>query len=169
MAKESDTTERLIWSDLIAPSGMFTLGLLPMRTHTCNAGGLREGIESQGGQIRARRRVKAATWCIADCYRVAAAGMAGKRSEESLQLRLTSLGWRRGTGGMKDDRSCWDVQRSQCLGGGGGVWQWKGTAVTAAWSRIKVQMPTEEFLQKNSTVIAIYRSCLGYSFSKCSL
>lgn len=48
----------------IAPSSMFTLGLLPMRTHTCNAGGLREGIESQGGQIRVRKSVKAATQCI---------------------------------------------------------------------------------------------------------
>lgn len=53
--------------------------------------------------------------------------------------------------------------------GGGGVWQWKGAVVMAARSLIKVQMPSEESLQKNRRVIAIYRSCLGYSFSKCSL
>lgn len=48
----------------LAPSGMVTLDLLPMRFHTCNAGALREGVESQDGQIRARRRVKTATRCI---------------------------------------------------------------------------------------------------------
>lgn len=151
----------------LAPSGMVTLDLLPIRTHTCNEGGLRESVESQGGQIRARR-VKAATRCI--CWLL----------QRQLQAWLE--------GGQKRASGCalpaqdaggaqmaWRMTEVVEMYEGAGAWvevaglAMEGHRCPAAWSRIKVQMPTEEFLQKNSTVIAMYRSCLGYSFSKCSL
>jgi hypothetical protein len=43
----------------------------------------------------------------------------------------------------------------------GGSGRGGGLLSRVAWSLIKVQMPSGQFLQKESTVIAIYPSCLG--------
>lgn len=153
----------------LAPSGMVTLDLLPMRNHTCNAGGLREGVESQGGQIRARGRVKAATQCVCWLLQRGSCRHGWKEVRREPLAAPYQLRMQEGHRWHEGWQKSWRCTKEPGPGWRWWVWPWKGTAVTAAWSQIKVQMPTEEFLQKNSTVIAMYRSCLGYSFSKCSL
>lgn len=156
--------------DLWLPSRSFWnihFRLASMKTHTCDAWGLQVGIKSKGGQVNEKKKGHLAVWLLVatDWQQRALMERGWKKAFSCTFYHLRMSG---GALNVKDDRSCWNVQRSQCLSGGR-VWQWRGAAIVAAWSLIKVQMPSEEFLQKNSTVIAIYRSCLGYSFSKYSL
>lgn len=146
---------------------MFTLYLVPMRTHTCDSWGFQVGIKSKRWQSKSMRRRKDTSfcWCATQWQQQALLETGGKKASS---CTLAPQDIRRGTPGIKNDTSCWNVQGIQCLGGSG-IWQWMGTAIIAAGSLIKVQMPSEEFLQKNSPVIAMYQSCLGYSFSKYSL
>lgn len=146
-----------------APSPMCTLYLVPMRTHACDSWEFQVDIKSKGEQSRSMRR-RTPCSAYADCCGVAAMGFAGKRWEASLSIS----GWKEGHSWPEGWQELLKCTKESMPG-----WWWglavRLIAIIAAWNLIKVQMPREEFLQKNSTVTATYQSCLGNSFSKCSL
>lgn len=130
-----------------------------MRIHTWDAWGFQVGIESKGGQGRAGRR-RTSCCAPADCCRVAAGTLLQRGLNKASSWAFPSQDVRMSTLSVKHGRSCWGGQRSQRLGGSRVWWQW-GTAVIPAWNLIQVQIPSEEFLQKDSTVVAIHLGCLG--------
>lgn len=133
----------------LAPSGMVTLDLLPMRTHTCNAGGLREGVESQDGQIRARR-VKAATWCICWLLQRGSCRHGWKEVRREPPAAPYQLRMQEGHGWHEGWQKSWDVRRSQGLGGGGGSGHGRALLSPQLEVRLKCKCQLKNFFKRTA-------------------
>lgn len=141
---------------------IFCLELGPRKTSIYDSWRFQVGIKSKGGRGEGWEEQRKPHSVPADCSDWQQWGLKERGWKKASSWVSPSQDVRRGTLGVKNDRNHWDVQKRPCLGGsGGGSGRGGGLLSRVAWSLIKVQMPSGQFLQKESTVIAIYPSCLG--------